>query len=157
MRKSFLTKEYSLEPINGTMEQKELRNYYSQLLNFTVASKAISQGKFYDLMWANNFDGGPDTRYIYSYLRYHENEKLLVVVNFNKKDTQYFKLKIPEHAIGEMVLDLNGTIKLKEEFTGFEINDVQLIKASNEGVEMKLQPLESFLFRVIVSTEKETG
>lgn len=28
MRKSFLTKEYSLEPISGTMNQKEIRNFF---------------------------------------------------------------------------------------------------------------------------------
>ncbi|HZK09129.1 MAG TPA: alpha-amylase family protein [Bacteroidales bacterium] len=78
-------------------DQKSLRKFYQKLLTFCRDSEAIAAGKFYDLMWAN--ENAP--RGIYAWLRYTENEKLLLVVNFENKKIETF-VKIPEHAFGEM-------------------------------------------------------
>jgi glycosidase len=78
-------------------EQKSLRQFYQRLLTLSRDNEAITDGKFYDLMWANeDFPRG-----IYAWLRYTENEKLLLVVNFDDTKTET-SVKIPEHAFGEM-------------------------------------------------------
>lgn len=78
-------------------EQKALRQFYQQLLTLSRDNEAISGGKFYDLMWANaNAPHG-----IYAWLRYSENEKLLLVVNFEDAEIETL-IKIPDHAFGEM-------------------------------------------------------
>ncbi len=129
--------------------QIELRNYYSKLLNFAINSSAVSQGKFYDLMWGNNFNGGPDTRYIYAYLRYSNNEKLLVVVNFNKNESQQFNLKIPADAIHLMQISEITALHLKDNFsnTAISINVIQII---NDGIELRLEALQCCIFSIKV-------
>ena len=121
--------------------QKKLRNAYAKILNFSISSKAVSNGKFYDLMWANHFDGGPDTRYVYAYLRYFNDERLLVVVNFNKTEGQRFKLKIPEHAFNEMGFLHDSVIKLKDVFSEVFIEDTTLFEAVDNGIEFNMGPL----------------
>jgi hypothetical protein len=121
--------------------QKQLRSSYAKLLNFSISSNAVSNGKFYDLMWANHFDGGPDTRYVYAYLRYFNDERLLMVVNFNKTAGQRFKLKIPEHAFNKMGFLHDSVIKLKDVFLGVVVEDTTLFEAVDSGIEFNMGPL----------------
>jgi glycosidase len=76
--------------------QVELRNFYQKLNELRLNSKAVANGSFYDLMWANphlNQDK------IYAYLRHHLNEVLLIVINFDLHTEYNLKLKIPADAI----------------------------------------------------------
>jgi hypothetical protein len=69
-----------------TNQQREIRKYYLRILQLANKSKAISQGSFYDLMYVN-LEGNrlnPDKQY--AYMRYHEGELLLIVVNFDAQD-----------------------------------------------------------------------
>jgi glycosidase len=78
-------------------DQKSLRQFYQQLLALSRDNEAIADGKFYDLMWANtNAPHG-----VYAWLRYSENEKLLLVVNFEDTEIETSVI-IPNHAFGEM-------------------------------------------------------
>jgi len=97
-------------------------------------------------MWVNHFEGGPDNRYIYSYLRYTENDRLLIVVNFNKTNTQRFKLRIPEDALNLMDYMLNSHFNFKDEFSKVEIKNVSLLQAAYEGIELNLEPLQCCIF-----------
>lgn len=136
---------------NGKMlsvEQESLRNYYSKLLNFSISNRAISEGKFYDLMWANNFAGGPNTNYIYSYLRYYGDECLLIVVNFNKNKSEHFKLKIPEHAFQAMDCDVSNKISFKDELSEVVISEVTLTQIAYEGINIDIPILGSFIFKI---------
>ncbi|MDA3894113.1 MAG: alpha-amylase family protein [Salinivirgaceae bacterium] len=126
--------------------QTQLRDTYVKLLNFAIKSDAIGRGKFYDLMWANNFDGGPDSRFIYAYLRYCEGEKLLLVINFHKSEEQKFRLKIPEHALNILGLSLDLKISLLDIFSDLAINKASLVNASEMEFNLTLNPLQSCVF-----------
>ena len=131
-----------------SVEQKKIQTSYVRLLNFSITNRAISNGKFYDLMWVNHFEGGPDTRYIYLYLRYFNDDKLLIAINFNKNQSQQFKFKIPEHAFQEMDFALTTTINFKDEFSDIEIKNISMIQAAYEGIELKMAPLTSSIFHI---------
>ena len=133
---------------NLSEEQIKLYKYYSKLLNFSISSKAISQGKFYDLMWVNHFDGGPNTNYIYSYLRYSGDDRLLVVVNFNKNESQQFKLKIPEHVFVDMNCDVTNIFTFKDEFSEVEIKEVSLKQIADDGIDIRISALGSCIFKI---------
>ncbi|MBQ0061062.1 MAG: alpha-amylase family protein [Bacteroidales bacterium] len=77
--------------------EKELRNFYSTLLNLCNSEKAISEGSMFDLMYVNY--GGwllNDHRH-YAYLRKHEDDLLLIVANFDTSDAR-IGVRLPEHA-----------------------------------------------------------
>lgn len=79
-------------------KQHQLRSYYARLLNLSMNEKAISQGVFYDLQYANMQNHHYQPQYHYSFLRKWEDELMLIVVNFSD---QPFKAEvmIPADAI----------------------------------------------------------
>ena len=72
--------------------------YYVNLLKFRESHPAILQGAFYDLMWANPWYNNFDPQYVYAFLRYHGNDKLLIVINFNLKEGRNVTVTIPDDA-----------------------------------------------------------
>jgi glycosidase len=69
-----------------TGEQKRLRNYYIRILQLCNTHAAIRQGLFFDLMYVNlnNPDFNPDKQF--AFMRYHGDELLLIVSNFDSVD-----------------------------------------------------------------------
>jgi glycosidase len=88
-------------------ETKKLRNFYVKLLNVINKSEAISSGKFYDLQYVNrhHLSEGFNEKYIYAYLRYTENERVLVICNFNTSEDYNVQVKIPQDAMKLMDID----------------------------------------------------
>ena len=73
-------------------------NYYVNLLRFRESHPAILHGAFYDLMWANPWYNNFDPQYVYAFLRYHGDDKLLIVINFNLNEGLNVTVAIPEDA-----------------------------------------------------------
>ena len=96
-------------------------DWYKQLLHFRESHPAILQGAFYDLMWANPWYNNFDPQYVYAFLRYHNDDKLLIVINFNLKEERNVTVTIPHDAR-------------------------QLIGSCNEKFDVKLKPGE---FKII--------
>ena len=71
---------------------------YKQLLKFRESHSAILNGAFYDLMWANPWYNNFDPQYVYAFLRYHDDDKLLIVINFNLKEDRNVTVTIPYDA-----------------------------------------------------------
>ena len=94
--------------------QKLLFGYYRKLLHFRQEHLAISEGKFYDLMWCNPWYMNFDPQFVYAFLRYSGTERLLVVVNFHRSESRDIEVKIPHDALAMM-----GRSKANE----FDMND----------------------------------
>jgi glycosidase len=76
-----------------TDKKEDLCRYYTQILQLCRQSPAIHSGKFFDLMYVN-----PDLAHKqYAFLRYAENELLLVVANFDEERVN-LNIFIPAHA-----------------------------------------------------------
>lgn len=76
-------------------EQKKLQAFYRKLLTITRNSKAINQGKMYDLEYAQS--DGFNKHEHYAYLRKSEDELLLIVLNFDDKPAN-IPVTIPKEA-----------------------------------------------------------
>lgn len=76
-------------------EQQELRLFYQQLLTLTRNSKAITEGKMYDLEYAQT--EGFNKHEHYAYLRHCEEETLLIAINFDDKHAE-MQIRIPAEA-----------------------------------------------------------
>ncbi len=83
-------------------EQKQLRQFYADLLNIAAKNPAIVQGKYMDIT-ASNQAAGNFGNNVHAFIRYHENEKLLIVATFNDK-IQPVKIQLPPDAVAELAL-----------------------------------------------------
>jgi len=86
---------------DGTMLDKnsrDLQSIYSRLFNLTQKNESLYKGRFYDLMWANENNPNFDSSKLYTFLRYTNDQTLLIVANFSSEDVSY-KLKLPSHAL----------------------------------------------------------
>lgn len=136
-------------------EQKTLRDTYSLLLNFVSKSDAIHHGGLYDLQYANRHhqSEGFDEKFHFAFLRHSKEEKLLVVVNFNK-DTEYETyIRIPADALVCMGMDVkkkfNFTSVLGSVVLGNHTAD-ELYKEGNRfsGLKLKLVPNSAYIIRI---------
>ena len=116
--------------------QKKLFGYYRNLLHFRKEHSAISEGKFYDLMWCNPWYMNFDPQFVYAFLRYSETESLLVVVNFHRTECRDVEVKIPHDALAMM-----GRSKANE----FDMNDFasEVHSVHLEASETKIIDLDS--------------
>ena len=78
-----------------TNEQRELRAFYQRLLTIARDSKAIGNGKIYDVTYAQ--DRGFNKHEQFAFLRYTKSETLLIVVNFHDREQQVH-VRIPNDA-----------------------------------------------------------
>ena len=127
-----------------TDEQKRLFGFYKKLLNFRLNSDAINKGAFYDLMWVNPWYSNFDPQYVYAFLRYHDEERLLVVINFNLEESRCCKVKISDDALEYMNVQptangqmLTATDVMTGEEIQYNINDV-----GTQGIEVNLKPAD---------------
>lgn len=90
-----------------SLEQKQLRQFYADLLTLSVKNPALTQGGYIDLTAYNVGKGNIDDK-VHAFVRFHEEEKLLIVNTFNDKN-QDLKIQIPEDAARTIGLDPNET------------------------------------------------
>ena len=129
----------------STPEELELRDFYKRLLNFTLKSPAL-MGKYVDIHAYNRQHAEWYNDKVYSFVRFRESEKLIIVANFDPYDSFGFELQIPENIISQWNLrdgEYAATDQLYNKKTG-------ILKIENQNGEMRvdIKPLESFIFKV---------
>ncbi len=88
-----------------SVNQKYLRSFYNNLLFITANNKAITHGKFYDLLYLNDQERGFN-QMIYPFLRYKDENRLLIITNFNRYPVQ-LQVKFPEDLLNRFSLAAN--------------------------------------------------
>jgi glycosidase len=103
-------------------DQKNLRNFYSKLLNTVLSNEALHSGEFYELMLANEHQPNFDQR-LYLYLRYTANQRVLVIANFARYE-RHFTVKLPGDLLQK--LNLNGNIEFADLLSNakYRTNDI---------------------------------
>lgn len=100
-----------------TPDQRLLRSKYAKILNIAKTEQVITQGVFYDLMYANSRNPYFNVNRQYVFMRKYLNEVLLVVVNFDKNE-QTVRVKIPSEAFHSLGFDDNKAAVLTDLLTG---------------------------------------
>lgn len=85
-------------------EQKNLRKQYVATLKLAGTEECITQGQFYDLMYANYENIDFDSTKQYCFLRCYNNSLLLVVSNFSDQKVDV-KVNIPQEAFEYLNVD----------------------------------------------------
>jgi glycosidase len=128
-----------------SQEEKDLRDFYKRLLNFSISSPAL-MGKFQEIQninreSTNGFDPG-----IYAYTRWSDTQKLIIVTNFSWLTTSNFELKIPADIIQKWNLK-DGTYTITDQL--YNKSSVQLRVENGEGkVQINIAPSESFIYQL---------
>ena len=118
-------------------DQKNLHAFYSNLLNTVLASEALRNGKFYELMVANEHQPGFNMR-LYIYARYTAQQRVLVIANFNRSQ-QNITVKLPDDLLNQ--LHVSGITQFKDLLsdTKYSTNNIA------EGISISLQPTSGLL------------
>jgi glycosidase len=125
-----------------TLEQKQLRQFYVDLLNLAGKNPAITDGGYLDITLKNLQYGNFNDK-VHAFLRFRDNEKLLIITSYNDKE-QSVKIQIPQDDAVKIGLDVNETyiardLLWREAEVGFD---------RNLTFELKLKPYSSFIFKI---------
>ena len=83
--------------------EHESIDYYTRVLHIAANERAITEGKTFDLMYANYDNQAMDTNRLFAFLRKAKSETILVVANF--ADTEMWAdVRIPAHAVDYLQL-----------------------------------------------------
>ena len=122
--------------------EKDLRDFYKQLFNFTKISSAL-MGKFQEIQSDNRNKTDGYKEGIYSYVRYSDTEKLIVVNNFSWVSDASFDLKIPADIIKNWKLK-DGIYNLVDKLYGQK--RTMSVKDGVGIVKVEIGKSESFIF-----------
>jgi glycosidase len=124
--------------------EKDLRDFYKRLLNFTLNSDAL-MGKFKEIQTINRNETKAYDPGMYSYVRWTAKEKLIVVVNFSWVTTSHFELILPEDVIKSWNIK-DGLYDVKDQLYG---STAQLKVTNGKGtIQLNVKPSESFIFKL---------
>ena len=128
-----------------TRDEKELRDFYKRLLNFSINSSAL-MSEFEEIQALNrNNTKGYDPG-IYSFARWSDTQKLIVVANFSWLSTSNFELNIPSDLIQKWNLK-DGNYTLTDQL--YHKSSIQLQVINGEGkARITIAPSESFIYQL---------
>ncbi len=128
-----------------TKEEKELRVFYRKLLNFTLKSKAL-MGEYREIHQYNRVHTEWYNDRVFSYVRWKEDERLIIVVNFDASDTFGFELQFPEDLVDTWNLQ-DGTFPLKNVLSDRTLELTVSGRKANTRIDIK--PLESLILNFL--------
>ena len=102
-----------------TEDERHLHGIYQQILTLCREERAISQGAFFDLMYANTNGWRFNEHRQYAFLRKFERELLLIVVNFDYLPVE-LAINLPSHAFDFLQIPQMDQYKAIELLSGKE-------------------------------------
>jgi len=128
-----------------SFEEKNLRDFYKRLLNFTINSQAL-MGNYKEI---HNYNRAHTENYnhrVFSFVRWSEDEKLIIIANFDVDKSYEFELKLPEKIIKSWNL-IDGNYKVTEQLYGEIATELKIINGIGT-LKLKLDPLASLILKV---------
>ena len=118
-----------------TKEEKSIEATYKKVLNIATNEKAVTEGKFFDLMYVNptSADFNADRQYVF--LRSNEDDLMIVLANFSDENSDC-KINIPQHAFDYLSLKkgiMEGTDLLNGEKITITLSDTDPLNLSVEA------------------------
>lgn len=114
--------------------QKRLRAFYQRLFQLCRREKALVKGSLQLLDTGN--------AKTYGFLRFVDNEKLLVLANFDRNAMANLKIKIPGR-----LFESTSSLSNQVEFTDLLFNQ-ERISSNPKGLEVRLPPLGARIYRI---------
>lgn len=131
----------------GRSSEQELglRDFYERLMAFSASNPALN-GDYAELHSYNRaLDRGYSEK-LFSFLRWQDNDRLIVVSSFDAVKENSFRLDIPANLVGDLGLE-SGRYELEEQLYGSN-NSHLVVDGATAHVILTLGPLESAVLRV---------
>jgi glycosidase len=128
-----------------TENEKALRNYYSEVLNFTRNSSAL-MGEYLELHSFNRSQNTAYTNKAFAFARWDDSQKLIVVTNFDEFQWVKTTLKLSPELLKAWNLD-SGEREIQELMFGKKKTQLR-VTAEGAEIELDLGPWESAVFEV---------
>ncbi|MBC6999022.1 alpha-amylase family glycosyl hydrolase [Cytophaga sp. FL35] len=125
-------------------EEAALREFYKRLLNFTINSNALT-GHYQDIHFYNRDHTEYYNHHVLSFVRWSDDEKLVVVSNFHANDWFGFHLQLPPDIIEKWNLK-DGEYLLEDMLYGHK--ETLFVNEGSAKVRVDVHPLESFIFKL---------
>ncbi|MFC6633211.1 alpha-amylase family protein [Microbulbifer taiwanensis] len=127
----------------STAEEKQLRDFYQRLMNFSASSEAL-RGDYRDLHRYNRERSQGYDEQLFAFARWAGQEKLLVIANFGGEE-KAVKLQLPPELLQQWQLG-NGSFAIADQLSAAK---GELVVSEGEGeISLQLEPLASHIFRV---------
>lgn len=126
-----------------TPRERWLRGRYTSILRLCNSEKAISQGRFYDLMYVNYENSTLNPHRQYVFMRSCDGETLLIAVNFASESCD-LAINIPRHAF-EMLGIPEGETEARELLSG--ASDVKHFTSEHPFLTM-IPPHEAVVWKI---------
>ena len=123
--------------------EKQLRDFYKRLLNFTIQSPAL-MGEYQEIHYYNKEHTDSYDHRIFSFTRWDNDERLIVISNFDTEKSYDIDFKLPPEMVAKWQLKVEDHV-LKEQLYGL-VNPTMKIVDGVGIIHLNIQPLESFVF-----------
>ena len=104
-------------PEKLTAKELTLQTFYSRVLNLCNKEKALRDGDFYDLMYANNWSDLFHADKCYAFVRRKDKDLLLVIANFEDAE-QHTAVNLPHHLFEFFRIQEKGEVIATDLLTG---------------------------------------
>ncbi len=129
----------------STEAEKTLRDFYKRLLNFTIKSDAL-MGDYQDLQHYNQQHTEWYNDKVLSFARWSEDEKLIIISNFNAENTYGFELQLPEDLVLKLELK-DGDYQVEDQLYKNYTSTLK-VEDGKAQVRIDIKPLESFILKI---------
>ena len=129
----------------STKEELELRDFYKRLLNFTINSSALASNyqdiHAYNREHTENYDDK-----LLSFVRWSDDEQLIVISNFDADNAFDFDLKLPANVVQKLKLE-DGDYEVKDQLYDTYSSTLN-VESGKAQVKIEIKPLESFILKI---------
>ncbi|REG89787.1 alpha-amylase family glycosyl hydrolase [Winogradskyella sediminis] len=129
----------------STEAEKTLRDFYKRLLNFTINSSAL-MGDYQDIQHYNHQHTEWYNDKVLSFVRWSDNEKLIIISNFNAENTYGFELQLPEDLVQKLGLQ-DGEYDVKDQLYN-QYTSTLKVENGKAQVRIDIKPLESLILKI---------
>ena len=114
----------------STEEEKSLRDFYKRLLNFTINSSALA-GNYQDIHAYNHQHTEWYNDKVLSFVRWSDDEKLIIISNFNADNTYGFELQLPEDLVKKLKLQ-DGKYQIEDQLYNAYASTLKVVKGKHK-------------------------
>ncbi len=129
----------------STAAEKELRKFYETLMSFSSTSSALT-GEYHEIHSFNRKETEGYNDQLFSFVRWKENDRLIVLANFSAEKSFRIELKLDPETIDNWQLEM-GEYTLRD-----VLSEDQTYELSFDGdeaqIELTIQPLQSYVFQL---------
>lgn len=127
-------------------EEKDLRSFYKKLLRFSLTSDAL-MGDYREIHYFNKDQNPAYDHRVFSFVRWSENEQVIIVSNFDTVNHYDLDLIIPEEIIKNWNLQ-DGTYSVVDQLDETSERTMR-VKNRTGKIKIQLRPLESNIFKLV--------